>query len=498
MVAVKQAVMAKDHSDTPLDCAVFYIDIRTQGKDFDRYYENAGNNGVRFIPARIHTIDALPETEDLLLRYADEHGHPQEETFDMVVLSTGLEVSRDAIQLSNTLGVELDKYHFTRSDSFHPAATSRSGIYACGAFTGPKDIPQSVMEASAAACAATENLAVARNTQIGGIVRVPEVAEYAGTLPGVVYVEENLFTCSQDTQDKMTEVIRQQGLNRVVVAACTPRTHEALFQETLINAGLNKYLIEMANIRNQDSWVHSNDPDAATAKAKDLVYMAVAKSFLSLPLQETDLPVSRSALVVGAGVAGMTTALALARQGYPVHLVEKSEVFGGNARGLNKTYRDERIGSFLEDLIRQVESEPRISVHLRATISSVDGFVGNFKSVISNGSSQKTVDHGVAVIATGAKEYKPKEYLYGEHAAVVTHLEMDELFRNDDLRIKRAGDVVFIQCVGSRNKEHPTEKSQPPDKRLYPLPGYPDIRRKRGPLPGSKKPGDSFFPIQSR
>jgi len=152
MVAVKQAVMAKDHSDTPLDCAVFYIDIRTQGKDFDRYYENAGNNGVRFIPARIHTIDALPETEDLLLRYADEHGHPQEETFDMVVLSTGLEVSRDAIQLSNTLGVELDKYHFTRSDSFHPAATSRSGIYACGAFTGPKDIPQSVMEASAAAC----------------------------------------------------------------------------------------------------------------------------------------------------------------------------------------------------------------------------------------------------------------------------------------------------------------------------------------------------------
>ena len=484
MVAVKQAVMAKDHSDTPLDCAVFYMDIRTQGKDFDRYYENAGNNGVRFIPARIHTIDALPGTEDLLLRYADEHGHPQEETFDMVVLSTGIEVSRDAIQLSNTLGIELDKYHFTRTDSFHPVATSLSGIYACGAFSGPKDIPQSVMEASAAACAATENLAAARNTRtkaviipaqrdvsreaprigvfvcncgtnIGGIVRVPEVAEYAGTLPGVVYVEENLFTCSQDTQDKMTEVIRQQGLNRVVVAACTPRTHEALFQETLINAGLNKYLIEMANIRNQDSWVHSNDPDAATAKAKDLVYMAVAKSFLSLPLRETDLPVSRSALVVGAGVAGMTTALALARQGYPVHLVEKSEVFGGNARGLNKTYRDERIGSFLEDLIRQVESEPRISVHLRATISSVDGFVGNFKSVISNRSSPKTVDHGVAVLATGAKEYKPKEYLYGEHAAVVTHLEMDELFRNDDLRIKRAGDVVFIQCVGSRNKEHP-------------------------------------------
>ena len=484
MYAVKQAVMAKDHSGTQLDCAIFYMDIRTQGKDFDRYYENARNNGVRFIPARIHTIEALPGTEDLLLRYVDEGGQRQEEAFDMVVLSTGLEISGDTIKLSNTLGIELDKYHFTRYDSFHPTATSRPGIYACGAFTGPKDIPQSVMEASAAVCAATENLAAARNTQtkeiniptqrnvsreaprigvfvcncginIGGVVRVPEVAEYARTLPGVVYVEENLFTCSQDTQDKMTEVIREKGLNRVVVAACTPRTHEALFQETLINAGLNKYLIEMANIRNQDSWVHSNDPDAATEKAKDLVRMAIAKTLFSSPLQETALPVSRSALVVGAGVAGLTAALSLARQGYPVHLVEKYEHLGGNAHHLHKTYRDEDIASFLADLIRQVEAEPRLTVHLGTSISAVEGFVGNFKSVLSNRSSQETLNHGVAILATGAKEFKPKEYLYGEHTAVVTHLEMDDMLRNDDLRIKRAGDVVFIQCVGSRNEEHP-------------------------------------------
>jgi heterodisulfide reductase subunit A len=484
MYAVKQAVMAKDHAGPALDCAIFNMDIRTHGKDFDRYCERARKRGVRFIHTRIHTIEPIPAAGDLLLRYVDDDGRRQEETFDMVVLSTGLEVSPDTIKMAKIFGIELDRYHFTRPNSFHPAATSRPGIFACGAFTGPKDIPQSVMEASAAACAATEALAAVRHTQtrvvetpaqrdlgrqaprigvfvcncginIGGVVRVPEVAEYAGTLPGVVYVEENLFACSQDTQDKMTEVIREKDLNRVVVAACTPRTHEALFQETLMNAGLNKYLIEMANIRNQDAWVHANDPDAATRKARDLVRMAVAKVYLSSPLQETNLPVSRSALVVGAGVAGMTAALSLTRQGYPVHLVERSEDLGGNARHLNKTYRDEDITGFLEDLIRRVEAEPHLTVHLGTTISEVNGFVGNFKSVLSNGASQETVNHGVAILATGAKAYKPKEYLYGRHEAVVTHLEMDQLLKRDDLRIKRAEKVVFIQCVGSRNEERP-------------------------------------------
>ena len=484
MYAVKQTVIAREHSKVPLDCSVFFMDMRTHGKDFDRYYENAKAEGVQFIRSRVHSVEALPGTDDLLVRYADEGGNLKLETFNMVVLSTGLEMDENVTRLSNRLGIDLNPYHFTESDSFHPVSTSTPGIYACGAFTGPKDIPQSVMEASAAACAATQVLASARNTEnhavvpteerdirrepsrigvfvcncginIGGVVRVPEVAEFARTLPNVVYVEENLFTCSQDTQDKMTEVIREKGLNRVVVAACTPRTHEELFQETLINAGLNKYLFEMANIRNHDSWVHADNPDAATEKAKDLVRMAVAKTDLLTPLQQTDLPVTQSALVVGGGVAGMTVALALARQGYPVHLVEKSDVFGGNARTLHSAHKGERVAGFLKKLVDETQSEARITLHENSSITHVDGFIGNFKTEVSNGSSKEEIEHGVAVIATGAREYKPDEYLYGKHGAVVTHSEMDQFFENDDPRLVKAGDVAFIQCVGSRNEERP-------------------------------------------
>jgi len=343
MYAVKQAVMAKDHSTGPLDCAIFYMDMRTQGKDFDRYCENAKASGVRFIRNRMHTVEAVTGSNDLRLRYVAEDGTPIDETFDLVVLSTGLEIAPEVKELACTLGVDVDESGFAESDAFRPVATSVPGIYACGAFSGPKDIPQSVMEASAAACAATEHLSGARHTRtrtvpaveerdvsrevprvgvfvcncginIGGVVRVPDVAEYARTLPHVAYVEENLFTCSQDTQDKMAEVIRTQHLNRVVVAACTPRTHEALFQETLTSAGLNKYLVEMANIRNHDAWVHGDDPDAATEKAKDLVRMAVSKASLLDPLQETDLSVRQAALVVGGGAAGLAASLALAEQ----------------------------------------------------------------------------------------------------------------------------------------------------------------------------------------
>lgn len=483
MYAVKQAIIAKDH-DKSLDCTIFYMDMRTQGKNFDHYLESAKNKGVAFVPSKIHTVEKEHSTGRLLLSYLEDSGTRINETFDLVVLSTGLEIPKEIKELTARLKVETDSHSFIRTDSFHPVSTSVPGIYACGVITGPKDIPQSVMEASAAACAATEKLASARNSRIttpesvpetdisrqkprigvfvcncgsniGSVIRVPDVAAYAKDLPGVAYVEENMFTCSQDTQDKLAEVIREQKLNRIVIAACSPTTHELLFQETLINAGLNKYLVEMANIRNHDSWVHANDPDRATKKAMTLVRMAVAKANLLEPLHQNDLPVTRSALVVGGGIAGMTAALSLAEQGYPVTLIEKSEVMGGQARNLHRAAGKEEVGPFLRELTDQVTTKENISVCTGTAIKEVRGFVGNFETDIADASSTRTIQHGVAIIATGANEYSPDEYLYGKHPAVVTHLEMDELLRNNDPKVTSAQTVAFIQCVGSRDENHP-------------------------------------------
>lgn len=484
MYAVKQAVMAKDHSQDPLECAIFYMDMRTQGKDFDRYVDSAKENGVRFIRSRVHSVVPLMDKTGIEMKYIDDSGHIKTEVYDLVVLSTGLEIGKSAVKLSNTMGVELDQFNFIQTNSFNPVSTSVPGVYACGVLTGPKDIPQSIMEASSAAAAATENIATARHTKtqkiivpkerdtsrefskigvfvcncgtnIGGVINVPEVVEYARTLPGVTYVEENLFTCSQDTQDKMTRVIKEQGLNKVVVAACSPKTHESLFRETLVSAGLNKHVFEMANIRNHDSWVHAKTPELATEKAKKLVRMAVAKSVLLTPLFESQLPITQSALVVGGGIAGMTASLTLARQGFCVTLVEKNQNLGGNARQLNKTYLNEDIGAYVKQLIHTVEKNERISIFLGSGVKHVDGFVGNFNTTIVAEGFEKQISHGVAILAVGAKESKPDEYLYGTHNSVLTHLDLDAVLKKDETRIKKAENIVFIQCVGSRDTTHP-------------------------------------------
>ena len=484
MFSVKQAVIAQEHSSIPLDCAVFYMDMRTQGKDFDKYYENAAAAGVRFINTRPHTVKRDRQNRQTLIEYIDSTGVSLEENFDVVVLSTGLVIDPKARELAQRLGVELQENGFMKTSGFAPVASSRSGIYACGAFTGPKDIPQSVMEASAAAYAATASLAESRHTcttesvvppetdlgrqgprigvfvcncgvNIGAVVNVPEVAAYAKSLPNVEYVEENLFTCSQDTQDQISKVIKENGLNRVVVAACTPRTHEELFQETLVKAGLNKYLLEMANIRNHDSWVHTKDPVAATEKAKDLVRAAVAKAGLLSPLKETDLKMDQSALVVGAGAAGLTAALGLAKQGYPVHLIEKSGQLGGLALNLNQNYQGEDIAGFLNSLAEKVTSHPLITVLLNSGIQKVDGFVGNFRTTVRTGQGEQEIEHGVAILATGAHEFKTDEYLHGQNDKVVTLMELDRLFKEGDAKVADARSVVFIQCVGSREPERP-------------------------------------------
>ncbi len=484
MYAIKEAVIAKEHAHGDLEPTIFYMDIRTYGKDFEEYYNRARDeHGVRFIRSRIHTVDPV-EDGNLEITYVDDSEELKSEIFDLVVLSVGFQVGEETVKLAGRLGIELDKYNFARTDSFAPVATTREGVFVCGAIQGPKDIPQSVMEASAAAAASSVLLSESRWTQtqvqemppetnvigepprigvfvcqcginIAGVVNVPEVRDYAKTLPYVTYVEDNMYTCSQDTQVKMTEVIKEQGINRVVVAACTPKTHEPLFQETLMNAGLNKYLFEMANIRNQDSWVHGKDPAAATEKAKDLVRMAVTKAALLEPLPDTELGLEPATMVVGGGVAGMVCAKNLADQGYEVHLVERSEELGGQARFLNKTWKGEDIQAYVKGLVDEVEKNSRIYIHKSTELTTVDGFVGNFSSTLKNGDNEVELKHGVAVVATGGHEYKPVEYLYGEDSRVLTHLELDARFIQDDPSLNDLGSVAFIQCVGSRNPDRP-------------------------------------------
>jgi heterodisulfide reductase subunit A2 len=485
MYAIKDSMVAKEHAGGNLDCAVFNMDIRTFGKDYEKYFLRARDKaGIRFVNARVHTIDEIGENKDLRLRYVDSDGELHEEIFDMVVLSVGLKISESTADLAGRLKVDLNKYNFAVTQPFAPVETSRPGVYACGVFQEPKDIPSSVTEASAAACLAGGFLNAARNTRtvsveipeeidvtgqeprigvfvcncginIASVVDVKGVQEYAKTLPYVAYAGQNLFTCSQDSQEQMKTIIKENRLNRIVVAACTPKTHEAIFMDTLEACGLNKYLFEMANIRNQGSWVHSDAPEKASEKAKHLIRMAVARAATLHPLHEKKIPVIQRALVIGGGVAGMNAALGLADQGFPVVLVEKEKELGGMANRLTATIEGQDIGTYLEQLIKKVISHPDIQVLTRSLIVGFSGFKGNFTTevLVGPGMYERKIAHGVVVLATGATEYRPEEFLYEENENVVTQVELAQRLKEKGAEdLKR---VVMIQCVGSRNEKNP-------------------------------------------
>jgi len=519
MYAIKEAVISKEHAGDDLECAIFFMDMRTPGKEFEQFYENAKTkHGIRFERSRIHTIEPTAGGNELSVRYVTEDGRMLNELFDIMVLSVGLETPPELVDLANRLDIDLTPGNFAKTESFNPVATSREGIFVCGAFQGPKDIPQSVIDASAAAAAAGEMLASARGTMcktkktppetnvigdrprigvfvckcgsnIAGVVDVPSVRDYAATLPHVEYATDNMYTCSQDTQDIMTQIIQEQNLNRVVVAACTPKTHEPLFQETLINAGLNKYLFEMTNIRNQNSWVHKNNPELATQKAKDLVRMAVAKVALMEPLEESELSVNQTAMVIGGGISGLAAARSLADQGYETHLIERDSQLGGQALNLYHTAQGDDIQRNLSQLINSVEKNDIVKIHLNTKLTNVEGFVGNFKSTLTSGDNTLELEHGIAVIATGAAPYTPSEYSYGKSPDILTAIELDKKLIADDPMLNKLDSALFIQCVGSREPErmycsrvcctHSIEnalelKKRNPDMNVYIL--YRDIR----------------------
>ena len=481
MYSIKEAVIAREHVPTELKSTIFYMDIRAYGKEFDAYYDRAREEyGVRFVRSRVASIAEDPSTNNVFVQYVEDE-EPKTEEFDMIILSIGMRPPKDVEKLAEALGIKLNKYDFCQTRAFSPVETSKPGVFVCGAFGTPKDIPESVAEASAAAAKATSLIADERGKlitakvypeerdvseeeprigvfvchcgiNIGGIVNVPEVAEFVKKLPNVVYAENNIYTCSADTQVRIREKIKELGLNRVVVAACTPRTHEPLFRATCQEAGLNPYLFEMANIRDQCSWVHMRKPEEATEKAKDLIESMVAKARLLKPLKRPLTSVNPVGLVVGGGMSGMTSALELAKQGFEVHLIEREKELGGHARHIYYTLEHKNPQEMLEAVINDVYNDKRIHVHLNSEITDVEGYVGNFKTTIISGGNKEQIEHGVVIVATGATEYKPTEYLYGASPSVLTQHELEEKLVKGQLDAKS---VVMIQCVGSRNETRP-------------------------------------------
>ncbi len=486
MYAMKQVILSKEHIPS-MEAVILHNDVRAFGKGFERYYERAkGMEGVRFEWAKPAVLGEDPDTHAVTLRYRLDGDRVHEEAFDLVVLSVGITSPASNRSLAEKMGVAVTEDGFCQSSALHPMETERPGIYACGVFTGPMDIPDSVTMAGGAAAMVTAQVAGARGTLVSekdypperdtrgesprvGVfvchcgtniikgVDVPDVVAYAKTLGGVVHAQEDTFSCSIDSIKRMVQTIKEKDLNRVVVAACTPRTHEPVFQDALKQAGLNPFLFEMTNIREHCAWVHMGQKQAATGKARDLVRMAATKVKMLSPLVRRPYTVLRSALVIGGGISGMVCALSMANQGIKVHLVEKSDTLGGMAQRLRYTAEGDDVISYLKGIVQQVYHHLFIQVHVKAEITDFSGYVGNFRTTLETGERRTSVEipHGVTIVATGAREFQPDEYGYGRDDRVLTHLELEEEIVAGSDRIQSCRSLVMIQCVGSREADRP-------------------------------------------
>jgi heterodisulfide reductase subunit A len=482
MFAIKQSIIAKEHIKD-LEPTIFYMDIRAFGKDFDKYYDKAENKyGVRFVRSKVADISET-ETGDLRLRFVFENGDVTYEEFDMVILAIGLQPREGSEDLSRIVGFKLNEFGFCRSDTFMPLQTTREGIYVCGAMNGPKDIPESVISASGAVANAARFLEFERQDRtddpdavperdvsgdrprvgvfvchcginIAGVVDVKDVAGYAANLENVEHSEDVIYACSTDCLETIKKRIEEHDLNRVIVAACTPRTHEPLFRETAAEVGLNPYLVEMSNIRDQCSWAHMDEPELATAKSKDLVEMMVAKTRGLEPLERLPIDIDPKALVIGGGLSGMNAALSLAEVGHDVFLVEKDKELGGNLRNIFYNFDDTDPQEYLADLVSRTEANERIRVFKDSTVEQVLGYVGNFVTTVkaTETGASETVEHGVVIVATGGEEHTTEEYLYGQSNRVVSQVQFERMIHERDFPAGRLTDVVVIQCVGSREE----------------------------------------------
>ena len=469
MYSIKHAYQAIDHGVK--DVTVMYMDLRAYGKGFDAFRVRTRDEGAHFVRGRPAHIVA-GQNGQVSVTYEDtDLAERHSEDFDLVVLANAVIPPEGLPHLAERLGIELDVDGFIRSDETQGGLvmTTRPGIYAAGCASGPKDIPDSVAEGSGAAALALSHLTARYwprpeqveavvdlmpprigvfvchcGSNIAGVVDVPQVVAYARTLPGVVYASNQMFSCAGNTQKEIEEVIRFERINRVVVAACSPKTHEFIFRGVLQRSGLNPYLLEMTNIRNMDSWVHKNDPQAATLKAMDMVWMAVEKARRLTALETNSVPLKQSALVVGGGIAGMTAAAALSYQGFETHLVEKEQHLGGLLKQLDQIAPAHiQAGELLAAKARDVGLSG-VQVHLGSVVETIGGVVGSFQARLSNG---EQLEVGAVVVATGSHPHQPQGFSNSNGMALVSNLELERSLAHGALGVRR---VTFVACVGSR------------------------------------------------
>ena len=490
MFALKEAMVTRERfsKDNEIETTIFFMDMRTSWKDYELYLQRAKKDyGVRLVRSRPHNIFPDPETDMLAISYTtDASAAAQTEQFDMVVLATGFKVPQEMRDLAGKLGIELNEHSFAKTGSFDPVAASKPGVYVCGLFEAPKDIPETMVQASAAACNAARHVAQHKKAaedpaelpperdvtgedpkigvficdcgfDIGGVIDVNRVVEAARFIPNVAASEMVGHGCSRESLERIADVIKEKGLNRVVIGGCSPRTHETLFQDTIRNAGINKYLVEMANLRDQDTWVHRDNPEAATQKAMELIRMAAGSVRLAHPLADNVFPVNKDVLVIGGGVAGMSSALSLADMGFKVYLTEKTGKLGGVAKNIHRNIEGDDVQKFMNDLIDIVQRHPNIEVITGSVVVDHSGIAGMFKTGLQIGPQMyyRAINHGVTIVATGALPNRPDEYLLGKNKAVVTQLDLDGIIETAPDKVKSWNSVAMIQCVGSRSPENP-------------------------------------------
>ena len=482
MYATKQAMIAKQRAPD-LQATLFYMDIRPMGKDYERYYERAKREyGIEYIRSAVSSVKEWQQSKNLLITYVREDGTFEEREFDVVVLSVGFTPSRGVRELAQRLGVRLNASGFCETEEFRPAETSVKGIFVGGAFRAPRDIPETVVEGSSAAAMVASFLSSVspvrereypvegalgeeipkigvfichRGEELRKNILMEELVQKIKELREVVYVGELEELHLSEDLHPIKVKIGEEGLNRVVVAGCTSKEIRKGMEEMARGMGFNPYLIEYANIGEQCALVHSGFPREATAKAFTLIRMAVERARRIQPLRRGSHQVERKGLVVGGGVAGMIASLRLAEQGYEVFLVEREQELGGNARKSYYTLRGEDPQRFLEELIQKVKGNPLIHLFLGAEVIGCERKNGQYRTGIRTSEGEERIDHGVVILATGGREIRPKEYLYGEDSRVMTQREFERAIHIQEEALRSLRSVVMIQCVGSRDEEHP-------------------------------------------